>query len=75
MQYAAGRQDNESHVETLKEIIFRKYHELKMSSGMQYQVHIEILTFLPAGSHSPSALALQKAIPEISLKIDCCFLS
>ena len=28
-----------------------------------------------SGSHSPSALALQRAIPEINLSIDCCFLS
>jgi len=28
-----------------------------------------------AGSHSPSAGALQRAIPEIDLKIDCCYLS
>ena len=28
-----------------------------------------------SGSHSPSALVLQRAIPEINLSIDCCFLS
>ena len=28
-----------------------------------------------SGSHSPSALALQRAIPEIKLSIDCCYLS
>lgn len=36
-----------------------KYYELKIKSG----------------SHSPSALLIQKEIPEINLKIDCCFLS
>ena len=28
-----------------------------------------------SGSHSPSALLIQKEIPEIDLSIDCCFLS
>ena len=37
----------------------KKYYELKIKSG----------------SHSPSALLIQKEIPEVNLKIDCCFLS
>ena len=36
-----------------------KYYELKNKSG----------------SHSPSALLIQKEIPEVNLTIDCCFLS
>ena len=36
-----------------------KYYELKSKSG----------------SHSPSALLIQKEIPEVNLTIDCCFLS
>ena len=28
-----------------------------------------------SGSHSPSALLIQKEIPEVKLTIDCCFLS
>lgn len=46
-----------------KESILRrvkeKYYELKNKSG----------------SHSPSALLIQKEIPEVNLTIDCCFLS
>ena len=37
----------------------KKYYELKIKSG----------------SHSPSALLIQKEIPDIKLTIDCCYLS
>ena len=46
----------------LEEIIKKakeKYYQLKNKSG----------------SHSPSALLIQKEIPEVNLTIDCCFLS
>jgi len=45
--------------DSLKSIVKKKYLQLKALSG----------------SHSPSSLSLQKAIPEINLKIDCCYLS
>eukprot|EP01105_Mastigella_eilhardi_P019025 TRINITY_DN4459_c0_g1_i2.p1 TRINITY_DN4459_c0_g1~~TRINITY_DN4459_c0_g1_i2.p1 ORF type:complete len:398 (-),score=129.51 TRINITY_DN4459_c0_g1_i2:63-1256(-) len=50
---------SEEKVETLKDTVVRKYYALKATSG----------------SHSPSALALQRYIPEVNLKIDCCYLS
>ena len=56
---------DQSQIEKLKkdpsfiEKVKSKYLALKMKSG----------------SHSPSALLIQKEIPEIDLSIDCCFLS
>ena len=45
--------------EAIIKLAKEKYYELKSKSG----------------SHSPSALLIQKEIPEVNLTIDCCFLS
>lgn len=45
--------------QTLYQIVKEKYCNLKLKSG----------------SHSPSAMIIQKEIPEVNLTIDCCYLS
>jgi len=59
MQYCFGSDDKTEEDKSVRSIVKKKYLALKQSSG----------------SHSPSAGALQRAIPEIDLKIDCCYLS
>eukprot|EP00727_Mastigamoeba_balamuthi_P005048 m51a1_g14541 putative aminotransferase (396) ;mRNA; r:959983-961276 len=59
MQYVAGLQDKTDEDKSVRAVVKRKYLQLKQISG----------------SHSPSAGTLQRAIPEIQLKIDCCYLS
>lgn len=59
MEYCFGEKDKEEEDKSLRTVVRKKYLLLKESSG----------------SHSPSAIALQRAIPEVNLKIDCCYLS
>ena len=51
--------ENKQDKEAIIKKAKEKYYELKNKSG----------------SHSPSALLIQKEIPEVNLTIDCCFLS
>ena len=49
---------------------------LKKDSSFIEKVKTKYLSLKnKSGSHSPSALLIQKEIPEIDLSIDCCFLS
>jgi hypothetical protein len=57
MYYCAGALDKDEEDKSVRAVVKKKYLLLKQTSG----------------SHSPSAGALQRAIPEIKLKIDCWF--
>ena len=57
--YLLYTMDSKKDKETFLKKIKAKYYALKDKSG----------------SHSPSALLIQKEIPEVNLTIDCCFLS
>jgi len=59
MEYCFGADSKADEDQSIRAIVKKKYLALKQSSG----------------SHSPSAGSLQRAIPEIDLKIDCCYLS
>jgi histidinol-phosphate/aromatic aminotransferase/cobyric acid decarboxylase-like protein len=59
MFYCAGIVAKQDEDTSLKAVVKKKYLQLKQNSG----------------SHSPSAGTLQRSIPEINLKIDCCYLS
>lgn len=51
--------DKDEEDKSVRAVVKKKYLQLKLTSG----------------SHSPSAGALQRAIPEVNLRIDCCYLS
>jgi len=59
MEYTFGADTKKDEELSVRAIVRKKYLQLKKTSG----------------SHSPSAGTLAREIPEIDLKIDCCYLS